>query len=418
MTLPKWLTLTVSTAAAASALVACGSSTKTAGSSGSATSAPVTAPAPTTTAGSASGSAGAASSGANGTLTVGAIEMLTGSGALYGQAVEQGLEVAASTLNAQGGILGHQVKLKVVDNASDNAQTTTLVKQFAADPGYGAIIPPTYQPNFNAACAAADAAGLPIISAQSGPPDPSGDKNGFCFTMTTDPVPQVTYTLNALRAMGITKLAMVYETTNGYVTFQRPNIEKAAKALGISIQEIGVDGSSTDFSAQITQLISDSPQATFPFFTIEDASRFMQQARAKGYTAKWFDPVSQLTSRRIPSLSAGAADGLLASTPQSAGDIPSFQAFLDAYQKQFGKALDDPTYTGFGYDALMLMAKAMTTAGSTTDRSAIKAAIDSITSPCFSICYTEATTGSNAGAFLAGHFYLVQLTSSGFVPAK
>lgn len=397
------LRATALTGTLALAVAACSSSTNSVASSSA------------TPAGASSPTSAATSPG---TITIPAIEMLTGSGALYGEAVEQGLEVAATEINATGGILGKQVKLKVVDNASDNAQTTTLVKEFAADSRVGAIIPPTYQPNFNAACSAADTAGLPIISAQSGPPDASGDVHGYCFTMTTDPIPQVTFTLRALAARGITKLAMVYDTTNGYVTFQRPNIESAAKALGISIKEIGVDGASTDFSAQISQLISDNPQATFPFFTIEDASRFMQQARADGYTGKWFDPVSQLTSKRIPTLSAGAADGLLASTPQSAGNIHSFAAFLVAYQKQFGKPLDDPTYTGFGYDALMLLAQAMTRAGSTTDRAAIKAALDRDVHPCFSICYTEATSGSNNGAFLAGHFYMVQLTSSGFVPAK
>jgi branched-chain amino acid transport system substrate-binding protein len=351
-------------------------------------------------------------------VTIVAIEMLTGDGAFYGQAVRDGLLVAADTLNAAGGIMGKKINLKVVDNASDNAQTATLVKQFAADPTVGAIIPPTYQPNFNAACSAADAAGLPIISAQSGPPDPAGDKNGNCFTMTTDPVPQVTFTLNALKAAGVTSFAMVYDQDNGYVKFQKPNIEAAAKAAGVTITEIGVPGGTSDFGPQITQLIDADPQTTFPFFTIEDASRFMKQAKGKGYDKAWFDPVSQLTSKRIPELSSSAAVGLTASTPQSAGDIPSFQTFLDAYKTKFGKDLDDPTYTGFGYDALSLMAAAMTTAKSTTDRPAIKAAIDATDKTCFSICYTQSTEGSTKGAFLADKFFLVKLDATGFVPAS
>ncbi|MCW2528589.1 MAG: ABC-type branched-chain amino acid transport system, periplasmic component [Pseudonocardiales bacterium] len=365
-----------------------------------------------------SGSAADSSSASGPTITIGAVEMLTGSGALYGQAVKDGLEVAVSTLNAKGGLMGQQIKLKVVDNASDNAQTTTLIKAMAADASYGAIIPPTYQPNFNAACAAADAAGLPIVSAQSGPPDPAGNKNGNCFTMTTDPMPQVTFTLKALQAKGITKLDMVYDQDNGYVKFQRPNIEAAAKAAGVTIKEIGVPGGTTAFGPQITKLIDDNPDATFPFFTIEDGARYMKQAKDKGYTGKWFDPVSQLTSRRLPSLSSDAAVGLLASTPQSGGDVASFQAFLDAYKAKTGKDIDDPTYTGFGYDAMLLLAKSMTTAGSTTDRTKIKAALAADTKPCLSICYTLADSGANAGAFLANDFFMVQLTDSGFKPTS
>ena len=174
-------------------------------------------------------------------------------------------------------------------------------------------------------------------------------------------------------------------------------------------------GGTTDFGPQITELINDEPDTTFAFFTIEDASRFMKQAKDNGYDGGWFDPVSQLTSRRIPDLSDGAANGLLASTPQSADDVPSFKEFLDAYRTTTGNELDDPTYTGFGYDAVMLVVKAMTDAGSTTDRTKIQAAIAATTDACFSICFTQAAASSaTAGAFLANSFFMVELTEDGF----
>ena len=197
-------------------------------------------------------------------MTIGAIEMLSGSGAFYGKAVQEGLDVAVDELNAKGGILGNTVVLKVEDNASDNAQTTTLVKKYAEDDSVGAIIPPTYQPNFNAACSAATAAKLPIVSAQSGPADPANNTDNFCFTMTTDPIPQVTFTLNELKTRGLTKLTMVYDQDNGYVAFQRPNIAKAAADVGITIEEIGVAGGTTDFGPQITQLIESAPRPPSP----------------------------------------------------------------------------------------------------------------------------------------------------------
>ncbi|MFT3855326.1 MAG: ABC transporter substrate-binding protein [Ilumatobacteraceae bacterium] len=402
--------------ATASALVlgACGSDAK----SGTTSAATTTAAATTT---SAAGSTSAASTPAptGGTLTLNAIEMLSGSGALYGKAVQEGLQLAADQVNAKGGVMGQQLEIAVSDNASDDAQTSTLVKKFADDSNVGVIIPPTYQPNFNAACSAATAAGLPIVSAQSGPPDKAGNTKGLCFTMTTDPVPQVTFTLKALQDKGMKSFAMVYDQDNGYVAFQRPNIEAAATALGIDIKEIGVPGGTTDFGPQITDLINAAPDTTFAFFTIEDASRFMKQAKDNGYEGGWFDPVSQLTSRRIPDLSDGAAEGMLSSTPQSADDVASFKAFLDAYKAKTGNDLDDPTYTGFGYDAVMLVVKAMTEAGTTTDRAKIQAAIAGTTDACFSICFTQAAADSaNAGAFLASDFFLVELTADGFVAAK
>jgi branched-chain amino acid transport system substrate-binding protein len=349
-----------------------------------------------------------------GTVKIGVAEMLTGSGAFYGQAVLAGIKVAQKQLNDQGGILGKRIDLQIQDNASDNAQATSLMQKFGQDSGIGAAIPPTYQPNFNAACAAAGSVGLPVVSAQSSPPDPKNNTKAFCYTMTTDPIPQMAATFKYLADHGLHKLVMVYDQDNGYIASQRPNLQKAAQAGGYTLDEIGAPGNTADFGPQITAAINKKPDAVFPAFVIEDAARFMQQARAKGLTATFFDPMSQLTSRRLPDLSGGAAVGLLASTPQSPDDIPSFKKFLDLYKQINGKELDDPTYTGFGYDALALIAKAMTDAGSTTDRTAIKAKLDAMSSPCFSICYASPTGGS----FLASKFYFDKLTSGGWVANK
>jgi branched-chain amino acid transport system substrate-binding protein len=387
-------------AATVTFLAACSSSAKS------------TSTATTSTISTAPASSAAASS--TGTVKIGVAEMLTGGGAFYGKAVLDGVKVAQKELNDKGGILGKKISLDIQDNASDNAQATSLIQKFAQDSSIGAAIPPTYQPNFNAACAAASAVSLPVVSAQSSPPDPKNNPKGYCYTTTTDPVPQMTATFKYLTDHGLHKLLMVYDQDNGYIASQRPNLQKAAQAGGYTLDEIGTPGNTADFGPQITAAINKKPDAVFPAFVIEDGARFMQQARAKGLTAPFFDPMSQLTSRRLPDLSGGAAVGLIASTPQSPGDIPSFKAFLDEYKAMNGKELDDPTYTGFGYDSLRLIAKAMTDAGSTTDRAAIKAKLDAMNSPCFSICYANPSGGS----FFAGTFYFVKLSTSGWAANK
>jgi branched-chain amino acid transport system substrate-binding protein len=348
------------------------------------------------------------------TVNVGVIEMLTGGSAFYGNAVLAGIKVALAEINGSGGVNGKKLELVVKDNASDNAQAAALTAQLASDKSIPVGITPTYQPNFNTACAQANAAGFPMVSAQSGPPDPKNNQKGWCWTMTTDPIAQATYTFQMLKAKrGWKKFVMVYDQDNGYVAFQRPNIRESAKAAGVDLEEVGVAAGTSDFGPQITRARNANADAVFPFFTIEDAARFMKQARQRGLATPWFDPVSQLTSKRLPQLSGGTATGLLASTPQSPDDIPSFKAFLDYYAKVNGQQLDDPTYTGFGYDALRLIARAMKDAGTTADRAAIKAQIDKYKDICFSICFTGRP---DIGAFLAGRFYLVTLSETkGFV---
>src|SRR5437667_10029062 len=135
---------------------------------------------------------------ADGTVKVGVIEMLTGGSAFYGNAVLEGIKVAEAEINASGGINGKKVQLAITDNASDNAQAAELRAQLASDKSIPVGITPTYQPNCNAACARANVAGLPRVAAPSGANCREHKPRGWCWTMTTDPVAQATYTFQTL----------------------------------------------------------------------------------------------------------------------------------------------------------------------------------------------------------------------------
>jgi branched-chain amino acid transport system substrate-binding protein len=357
-----------------------------------------------------------ANASSSGTVTIGVSEMLTGGSALYGHAVLQGVDLAENQINAGGGVLGKKIVLEVKDDASDNAEASTIMRDFAQQSNIAVTIAPTYQSNFNAACAVSNELKIPAVAAQSGPPDAANDTDHYCYTLTVNPDAQVSTTLEDLSELGYHKLLMVYDNSNGYVAFAKPIIEAVAKSDHVSLQEISVDAPSTlNFATTITQAISDKPDAVFPFMTIEDAARFMEQARALGLKVPFFDPISSLTSRRLVPLSKNAAVGLIAVTAQSPGNVANFAAFESQYTAHYHAVLDDPTYTGYGYDALELIAHAMTLAKTTTSRTAIQHAIYTLKSACFSVCYAN----GNDGAFFADHFYLVKLTASdGFVPLR
>ncbi|HEY6792187.1 MAG TPA: ABC transporter substrate-binding protein, partial [Trebonia sp.] len=77
---------------------------------------------------SAASSSSSASSGssASGTpITIGASLSLTGDFSSDGQAFEKGYELWAKDVNAKGGILGHPVKLTILNDASSANQVVT-----------------------------------------------------------------------------------------------------------------------------------------------------------------------------------------------------------------------------------------------------------------------------------------------------
>ena len=96
-----WVGLTV---AAVTALAACGSSSSSSSSSGSGST------------GSGSGSS---------PITIGASLSLSGDFASDGQAFERGYQLWAEAQNANGGLLGHKVQMKIVNDASSPAQVVS-----------------------------------------------------------------------------------------------------------------------------------------------------------------------------------------------------------------------------------------------------------------------------------------------------
>jgi branched-chain amino acid transport system substrate-binding protein len=346
-------------------------------------------------------------------LKIGVGEMLTGPSAYYGNAVLQGVQVSLDRLNSHGGVLGQKIELQVLDDASDNTQSVNIVRKFAEDGSIPVAIAPTYQPNFEASCAVANQQGLPVLGAQSAPPPAAQNPKGYCYVVTSDLFAQVKDAIKTVHEKkGVTSFAVVYDQTNAYVTrFSQVTVQDI-KDAGLKVSEnIAVVAGQTDYGPQITRLLSSKPEAIFPAIVTEDAARFMQQARAAGVKALFFDPASELTNKRIFDLSKGAAEGVIAATPQSIAE-PSFKGFVAAYEKKFGP-LDDPTYSGFGYDALLIAAKAMEIAKTTSDRAAIKKALDGMTSFCGSICFQN----DGHGNFLTSKLYYVKLTQSGYVPA-
>jgi branched-chain amino acid transport system substrate-binding protein len=104
--------------AAVTALAACGGSSSSSSSGGASSSS-----AASTSAGSSSTSSGGAATGSP--ITIGTSLSLSGDFATDGQAFQRGYQLWATDQNAKGGLLGHQIKLQVLSDASSPAQVVT-----------------------------------------------------------------------------------------------------------------------------------------------------------------------------------------------------------------------------------------------------------------------------------------------------
>ncbi len=76
------------------------------------------------------------------TLTIGALQPLSGGFAAWGQAHEAGLEFAVEELNDDGGVLGRTVEVETTDTGSDAGEADTVFRRFVERDGALAITGP------------------------------------------------------------------------------------------------------------------------------------------------------------------------------------------------------------------------------------------------------------------------------------
>ena len=345
-----------------------------------------------------------------GPILIAGIQMLTGGSGYYGSVATAGIELAIQQVNAAGGIKGRMLAFVVDDNASDDAQTVTLTRKHGDNDDVLAIIGPTFLPNLIAGQEIANEIGVPYIAGQGllSPQDqPWSFKNTIPFESYVD-----AQLRGALGTLGLQKVATVVNKDNaaqvfiqgvGAVTLEAMGVEEAAV--------VEVAEAQSNYGPQIAQLLAVEPEAILLDLTTEDGSRFMQQARARGYEGYFIAGDGGLSDNRIFDLSQGAGEGLIA-TDDVDPDDPRTAAFVEAYEAANPETGFTDKFATWGYDSLMLLAEAME-AAETLDRESIRSALENLTE-C-SRCVHDYLHAPGGHDFIEPKTYFTELTPDGFI---
>jgi branched-chain amino acid transport system substrate-binding protein len=148
---------------------------------------------------------------------------------------------------------------------------------------------------------------------------------------------------------------------------------------------------SREFSAQLTAIKAVSPDVIVSGYFDDMMSTVMRQAVELGVARKFIGMrgVSEASGLKLGDKIDGLVFPLVARDPSD----PEMKDFDESYQKHFGKKPDRTIANGIGiHDAVMMLAAAMTAAGTVTDVTRISAAMRQVKS------YKHATLGLSFGA--------------------
>jgi len=361
------------------------------------------------------------------TIKLGAFFDLSGRAAFIGTPSKLVAEMLVDKLNAEGGIGGKKIELLIADTEGDPAKSANIATKFIHKDKVVAIIGPTLTDTGMNVKKIADSGKTPIVMTVGGDPVIMGGKFGSFEWIFKSPQRSriaVERMFIYLKEKGLTKVALL-SADDGFGKDGMRWMEELAPKYGIEILiKESFGARDTDMTAQLTKAKNVNPQAFLVWTTGPAGPISAKNVAQLGITQPLFQchglpdpkyvelagPASE--GNRMPATKLMVADELPDTDPQKAGIL----AFIKLYhEKGYDKQFPINTHSGYAWDAIMLIAKAIEKAG--TEPEALRAAIEN-TKNYVGISGTYNLTPEDHNGLDVDSMVMVQVKNGKFVMAE
>ncbi len=196
-----------------------------------------------------------------GDVKIGVAISLSGAAKAYGESQRKGLLLAASQINAAGGVDGKKLALVIKDKASDKTQAVTVFQGLINNDKVSLILGPTLSAEASAADVEAQKDGIPVIG-MSNTGNGITEIGNFIFRDSLSEADAIPNTVKTIKdKLNVKSVAVMYAqndkfSADGYQVFKQ-ELDKN----GITIVDTeNFNTADTDFSAQLTRIQGLTPQ--------------------------------------------------------------------------------------------------------------------------------------------------------------
>ncbi|MGH7049221.1 MAG: branched-chain amino acid ABC transporter substrate-binding protein [Acetobacteraceae bacterium] len=303
-------------------------------------------------------------------IRIGAQVPTSGSEAPYGIDMLNAIRMAAGEINAKGGVLGEKIRILPGDAACDPQAAVNAASKLVSQNVTGVV---------GGYCSGATLPTLkvygdshvPFVITASNSTELIGANPGNAFMINSTGFDQVKTAVNLFKARGIKTLAIVNEG-DAYSANLAELTRKAWEKLGDKVVDYEVvSKGQQDFSPVVTRIRQRNPDLVFWTAYYADGALLIKQLRQGGYT-KEIALGDGNNSPKLFQIAGAAANGVFCFSNPTANFLPEAKTFIEDYQKQFHQP--PGPYSALSYDGMMLLAHAITVAGS-TDRVKVVAAL-------------------------------------------
>jgi len=335
--------------------------------------------------------------GAKDQVVLGLVCDTTGPGAGYATPACNATKDAVAQLNADGGLLGHPVKIVQGNDESDPTRTPAVIQKLVGQ-GANALVMLTSSAGVLQAKSLIERTKIPVfMSVAANPLVTDPPNNTYLYELGTPTSVWAKVYCDALGSMGAKKVAVLEDNSPSQQQFAK-TITDDMKCVNLDIVTGDIDA--TDLSAEVAKIKADKPDAvlvatqTTNFEILAQNTLHQQLPKVPRLT--------QLLLSSVPSAWAQAQPGALDGLIGFAGTTDTNPQTVDVTKFFAGKQGKDFQVSAFwtqSYDAIQILKEAFTSAKS-TNGDKVNDAIQKITDFTSSTGYPGATLSFGADKHL------------------
>lgn len=291
-------------------------------------------------------------------IKIGFLGAKTGDVAIYGLNTLKGLNMAIAELNKDG-VLGRQVQLVEEDNAGQKDQAINITNKLISQDKVVAIIGDPTTGITRVAGSIANTKKTVILSAGS-----TGTNvveiGPYVFRDTLlDTIAAPATMKYVIQEKGWKNVALITSKNNDYsVSLSKIFTSAIVDAGGKVVIEEFIQDKDTDFSGQITKIKATNPDVIVFSGYYTEGALIMKKAREVGIKAVMVGG-DGLQGDDLMKIGGAAVEGSISYAGFSPEQpTPNTEKFINAFKAKYNNDLPD-LFAAQGYDALMLVAKAI-----------------------------------------------------------
>ena len=279
-------------------------------------------------------------------------------------------ELAASRINAQGGVLGRPVELVEFDTMS-TALGSRQAAMSAVQAGIVAMVGPSWSSQAMAMGAILQEAGIPMIATTASAPEVTRIGDYIFRVCYTDDLQARALAGFAFKDLWARRAAVVTVAGDVYSEGLSSGFAAQFAALGGTVSiHLRYLQDAMDFSAQVEAIRAASPDIVFVAGYTRDSGLILKQARSAGLTMPFLGGDGWTALERYPYLDPARGENYYTSHWHPDNESEKGAAFMREVREGLGAEALEKVDAGIAntYDALALAVDAIRRAGSAEPR--------------------------------------------------